>query len=71
MVTVLAGCGGGGGGSATLLDAQTLSDDDFYAANTLTQKERVGMEPNKSVIMGDGGATLTLPPVSWTALSFG
>jgi alpha-L-arabinofuranosidase len=58
-------------GSVTLLDAQTLSDDDVNATNTLAATGRVGLEPNKSVVMGDGAATLTLPPVSWTAVSFG
>ena len=55
---------------ATLLEAQTLSDADVTAANTLADTGRVGLEPNKSVVMADGTATVTLPPISWTALSF-
>ena len=54
----------------TLLEAQTLSDADVTAANTLADTGRVGLEPNKSVVMADGTATVTLPPISWTAVSF-
>jgi alpha-L-arabinofuranosidase len=57
-------------GSATLLDAQTLADEDVYAKNTLVEKERVGLRPNESVRIGDGVISVILPPVSWTALSF-
>ncbi|MGV8964927.1 MAG: alpha-N-arabinofuranosidase [Cellulomonas sp.] len=58
-------------GDVALLDAQTLSNDDVSASNTLGHPERVGLEPTKSVLVRDGVATVTLPPVSWTALSFG
>ncbi|WP_407344878.1 alpha-N-arabinofuranosidase [Pengzhenrongella phosphoraccumulans] len=58
-------------GVVTLVDAQTLANDDVTAANTLAHPERVGLEPNKSVVLGAGVATVVLPPVSWTALSFG
>lgn len=54
-----------------LLDAQTLSDADFYAKNTLEEPERVGLSRNKSAEVRDGSVTVTLPPVSWTALSLG
>jgi len=57
-------------GKVTLLDAQTLADDDVYAKNTLAAKERVALRRNDSVRIGDDVISVTLPPVSWTALSF-
>jgi alpha-N-arabinofuranosidase len=57
--------------SAIVLDAQTLSDTDVYAKNTLEHPERVGLMSNKSVSVRDGIVTVTLPPVSWTALNLG
>jgi alpha-N-arabinofuranosidase len=57
-------------GNVTLKDAQTLADEDIYAKNTLAEKERVGLRINESVRIGDGVISVTLPPVSWTALSF-
>ena len=56
-------------GDVTLLDAQTLADEYVYAKNTLAEKDRVGLRLNESVCLGDGVISLTLPPVSWTALS--
>jgi alpha-L-arabinofuranosidase len=55
----------------TLLDAQTLADPDIHAKNTLTDNERVRLTPNESVHTADGVASVTLPPVPWTALAFG
>lgn len=52
-----------------VLDAQTLADDDLYAKNTLDAPDRVALRPNRSVVVGESGITITLPPVSWTALS--
>ena len=57
-------------GKVTLLDTQTLADADVYAKNTLAEKERVGLRRNESVHIDDGVASVILPPVSWTALSF-
>jgi alpha-L-arabinofuranosidase len=54
-----------------VLDAQTLSDDDVYAKNTLDQPDRVGLSRNKSVAVRDGIVELTLPPVSWTSVNLG
>lgn len=54
-----------------VLDAQTLSDDDVYAKNTLDQPDRVGPSRNKSVAVRDGIVELTLPPVSWTSVNLG
>jgi alpha-N-arabinofuranosidase len=53
----------------SVLDAQTLTDADIQARNTLDAPERVGLRPNESVVVGEHTITVTLPPVSWTALS--
>ena len=59
-------------GEITVLDAQTLNDDaDVYAANTLLEQERVSLRDNKSVVTEPGTVTVTLPPVSWSAISLG
>ena len=58
-------------GEIRVLDAQTLSDDDVHAANTLLDRERVSLRDNKTVSMGVGTISVTLPPVSWTAISLG
>jgi alpha-N-arabinofuranosidase len=49
--------------------ARTLSDPEFYAANTLANPERVGLVANDSATEADGVVTITLPPVSWTVLT--
>ena len=51
------------------VDAQSLYDTDVYAKNTLEESERVTMKPNTSVKLDGGAVTITLPPVSWTAVS--
>ncbi len=56
-------------GPLRLLEAQTLTDDDFYASNTLQEPERVGLQANTSASISGSTLTVTLPPVSWTALS--
>jgi alpha-N-arabinofuranosidase len=56
---------------AIVLDAQTLSDADVYAKNTLEHPDRVGLTRNKSVAVRDGLVEITLPPVSWTAVNLG
>lgn len=58
-------------GEVALLESHTLADEDVYAKNTLRERERVASRPNDSVRLGDGALTVTLPPVSWTALSLG
>jgi len=35
----------------------------------MQQPERVGLRPNTSARISDGALQLTLPPVSWTAVS--
>jgi alpha-N-arabinofuranosidase len=56
-------------GDVRVLDAQTLSDDDVYAKNTLAEPERVGLTVNESATIANGSLTLVLPAVSWTAVS--
>ncbi|MFC5788752.1 alpha-N-arabinofuranosidase [Agromyces tardus] len=58
-------------GDASVLEAHTLADDDVYAKNTLAEPERVAPRRNDSVRIEGGELTITLPPVSWTALSLG
>jgi alpha-N-arabinofuranosidase len=55
--------------SAVVAQALTLADDDVYAKNTLADQHRVGLVANESAVVADGVLTITLPPVSWTALS--
>ncbi|MGI5239739.1 alpha-N-arabinofuranosidase [Dactylosporangium sp. CA-139066] len=56
-------------GQVYVVDAQTLHDDDIHAKNTLDDPERVGLKPNTSHSIGDGTLRITLPPVSWTAVT--
>jgi alpha-L-arabinofuranosidase len=53
---------------AGVLDAQTMSDEDSYAKNTLQDRERVSPHRNESVVVGETTITVALPPVSWTAI---
>lgn len=56
------------GGIGTVA-ATTLTDADIHAANTLADPERVRPIENTSVEVRDGRVVVTLPPVSWTALT--
>ncbi|TFB97557.1 alpha-N-arabinofuranosidase [Cryobacterium sp. HLT2-28] len=56
-------------GPVGIVDVQTLTDADVHAANTLDARDRVGLAVNASAALGTGVVTLTLPPVSWTALA--
>jgi alpha-N-arabinofuranosidase len=58
-------------GDVSVLETHALADDDVYAKNTLAEPERVAPRPNDSVRIEGGELTITLPPVSWTALSLG
>lgn len=49
--------------------ADTLHDEDLFASNSAADQFRVVPEPNKSAQLEDGTVTVTLPPVSWTALA--
>ena len=56
-------------GAVGVSSARTLTDADTSAKNTLEAPDRVGLVDNTSAVAGDGTITITLPPVSWTALS--
>ncbi len=58
-------------GEVSVLEAHTLSDDDVYAKNTLEDPERVAPHPNASAVVAAGTLTVTLPPVSWSAIALG
>jgi alpha-N-arabinofuranosidase len=56
-------------GPVTSAEAETLSDRDPYAANTLVEPRRVQMHANETLLVDRGRALITLPPVSWTAIT--
>lgn len=56
-------------GDVTVTSAQSLHDDDIYARNTLEDPERVALKENTSVTVADGVVSITLPAVSWTAVT--
>ncbi|MGI9822698.1 alpha-N-arabinofuranosidase [Agromyces sp. Marseille-Q5079] len=58
-------------GEVSVLESHTLTDDDVYAKNTLEQPERVAPSANESIAIDGGELTITLPPVSWSAVSLG
>lgn len=58
-------------GDVAVRSVEALHDQDHDAANTLHDRERVGLRGNDTVRLADGTLTVTLPPVSWTALSLG
>jgi alpha-N-arabinofuranosidase len=56
-------------GAVELVESHTLADGDVYAKNTLDDPVRVAPRPNDSIRIAGGELTVTLPPVSWTALA--
>src|SRR5690606_10613924 len=56
-------------GIAAIDEAVTLWDDDVYAKNTLADQNRVGLKHLAGAALADGVLTVTLPPVSWSALA--
>jgi len=56
-------------GDVEVVSALSLHDDDIHAANTLSDRERVMPRENTTVRRGESTVTITLPPVSWTAIS--
>jgi len=58
-------------GDRSVLETHTLAEDDVHAKNTLAEPERVAPRSNDSVRIEGGELTVTLPPVSWTAISLG
>ena len=57
-------------GTVCAVEANTLHDDDLFAANTLQDQERVVPHTNDTATLDAASGTIriTLPPVSWTAL---
>ena len=58
-----------GFGRLTITETATLTDDDPNAVNTAEEPDRVTPAPNDSASIEDGALTITLPPVSWTAVA--
>ena len=56
--------------AVTITEAVTLHDDDVYAKNTIDDRERVGLRELSGAVLADGVLTVTLPPVSWSAVAF-
>ncbi|CAG7612387.1 arabinosylfuranosidase ArfA [Actinacidiphila bryophytorum] len=56
-------------GSSRVAEALTLADPDVYAKNTLDDQNRVVPAANTTAVLADGVLTVTLPPVSWTAIA--
>jgi alpha-N-arabinofuranosidase len=56
-------------GASKILERLTLSDDDVYAKNTLAEQNRVQLHENVTATINDSIVTITLPPVSWTAIA--
>jgi alpha-N-arabinofuranosidase len=52
-----------------IAEATTLHDEDVYAKNTLHDQNRVGLRALEGATLADGVLTVTLPPVSWSALA--
>lgn len=55
--------------ASRITEAVTLHDDDVYAKNTLADQTRVGLRPLEGVTLADGTVSVTLPPVSWSAIA--
>jgi len=58
-------------GVGSIVEANGIHDEDVYAKNTIDDRERVGLVANESASLADGTLTITLPPVSWTAVALG
>lgn len=58
-------------GTVDVLETQAIHDEDVYAKNTLRQPDRVTPTTNDSARVASGQLTITLPPVSWTAVALG
>ena len=58
-------------GANVVTEAVTLHDEDVYAKNTLENQNRVGLKDLQGAVLDDGILTVTLPPVSWSAIALG
>ena len=59
----------GGFGFTGVAEALTLAESDPYAANTADAQDAVQPRANDTAEIADGVLTITLPPVSWTAVA--
>lgn len=57
--------------ASVISEAVTLHDDDVYAKNTLADQNRVGLRNLEGATLDGGTLTVTLPPVSWSAVALG
>ena len=58
-------------GDVSVGSFRTLHDEDIHAVNTLTEQDRVSLRENDSAQRSNGLVAVTLPPVSWSALTLG
>ena len=56
-------------GDVAITETHTVSDADIYAKNTLDDQNRVTPFGNDTASIDGGTLTVTLPPVSWTAIA--
>ena len=56
-------------GASTIAETVTVWDDDVYAKNTLADQNRVGLKQLEGAELAGGVLTVTLPPVSWSAIA--
>jgi alpha-N-arabinofuranosidase len=56
-------------GASVIDEAVSLHDADAYAKNTLADQTRVGLRSLAGAVLTDGALTVTLPPVSWSAIA--
>jgi alpha-N-arabinofuranosidase len=57
--------------ATVVTEAVTLHDADVYAKNTLQDQNRVGLKQLDGVVLEEGTLSVTLPPVSWSAVALG
>jgi alpha-N-arabinofuranosidase len=57
--------------ATVITEAVTLHDEDVYAKNTLQDQNRVGLKQLEGAVLEEGLLTVTLPPVSWSAVALG
>lgn len=56
-------------GTERVIEAVSLHDHDHYAKNTFWHRDRVALKQLELVTLQDGALTLSLPPVSWSAVA--
>jgi alpha-N-arabinofuranosidase len=56
-------------GAEVITEAVTLHDEDVYAKNTREDQTRVGLQQLHGAVLDGGVLTVTLPPVSWSAIA--